>query len=447
MKVKTYRADSIEKAVEEIKKDFGPEALVLSTRQVSTRKPWGIRREQWEVTAGVKESSAETAVEADQNATAKKPTAADGASVDEAAEAVTDRFSIGDKIGALPSEGSPQRVNIDDVAGESRSEFDSPSRAIRKAESRIEEVLEEIDELKRSVRFLGQALPQLGHGAGNDLFAELVAQRIEPDLAADLIARASLIQGGRSKTRVEVRTLLADLLPIESPVELESKTRIVSVFVGPTGVGKTTTIAKIAGQAAACSGKNIAMVSTDTNRVTGQEQLVRFGQLLGISVYKCGDLKGLKDLIQSLEKYNLVLIDTAGCSPGDLARLGALQSALSGLGARIHLVLSATTKPEDISRIYKRFQHCLIDSVIVTKVDETETTGVIFGELLRRLAPVSYVSNGQRVPESLSPTTGAQLARIIIPIQWKGHTPALQTGQHVAATTATVPEVSAGSLT
>jgi flagellar biosynthesis protein FlhF len=398
MKVRTFRARSIEKAVEQIKKEFGSDALILSTRPVQKRWPWGAKREEWEVTAGLALQKG-------------NPTPAPAAS--------TERPDP-DSKDILPAEEPRSESDRDFETPESSrpaamSSFAPASRMIHRTEVQIEEVLEEIDELKRSIRMLGQALPQLGRGAGNDVYAELVGQRLEPDLAAELVERAIGVEGGSRNMRAAVRKFLADLLQIAPPLEFEPGKRIVSAFIGPTGVGKTTAIAKVAGQAAARHGKKVALVTTDTFRVTGQEQLVRYGQLLGIPVYKCSDLQGLASLVRSLTQHDLVLIDTAGCSPSDLARLGRLENALRELEPQIRLVLSATTRSDDINRIYKRFRRCSPDSVVITKLDETDNRGAILCEALRYLLPVCFLSDGQGVPEALSAPDSASLARLIIP--------------------------------
>lgn len=392
MKVRTFRARSIEKAVEQIKKEFGVDALILSTRPVQKRWPWGAKREEWEVTAGTNETKP------DQTPAKDPPN---------------------DKPDPAPA-GNEREWDAE--TGEaarpaSMSSFAPASRMIQRTESQIEEVLEEIDELKRSIRMLGQALPQLGQGVGNDVYAELVGQRLEPDLAAELVERAISVKGGGGNTRAAVRKLLADLLQVAPPLEFEPGKRIVSAFIGPTGVGKTTAIAKVAGQAAARHGKKVALVTTDTFRVTGQEQLVRYGQLLGVPVYKCSDLQGLASLVRSLTEHDLVLIDTAGCSPSDLARLGRLENALAEVESQVRLVLSATTRSEDVSRIYKRFRRCSPDSVVVTKLDETDTRGVILCETIRYLLPVCFLSDGQAVPEALSVPDAPSLARLIVPLR------------------------------
>src|SRR5207247_9723371 len=99
--------------------------------------------------------------------------------------------------------------------------------------------------------------------------------------------------------------------------------------VGPTGVGKYRTIARNAGHAAIRMNKKVALISTDTTRIGGHEQLARLGELLGIPTYACADASTLKDLVASLDDCNLVLIDTPGSSPSDLSRLSRLEALTS----------------------------------------------------------------------------------------------------------------------
>ena len=232
-----------------------------------------------------------------------------------------------------------------------------------------------------------------------------------------MITTASRGNPAPSELRDRVRRLLADQLIIAPPVELRAKTTIVSAFVGPTGVGKTTTIAKIAGHAAIRMKKKVAMISTDMFRIGGQEQLSRLGELLGIPTYGCADVSTLKDLVASLDDRNLILIDTPGSSPSDLARLSKLETVTSAADAKVHLVISATTRSEDITKIVTRFQRFSPTSVIFTKIDETDSKGPLAGDLLRNELPVSYLTNGQRVPEDLLIPSADELARYVLPVE------------------------------
>src|SRR6185436_1577112 len=215
------------------------------------------------------------------------------------------------------------------------------------------------------------------------------------------IGAASKGNPAPTELRELVRRLIADQPIVAPAAELHAKTRVVTALVGPTGVGKTTTIAKIAGHAAIRMKKKVAVISTDMFRVGGQEQLMRFGELLGIPAYGCSDVASLKELVATLDDCDLVLIDTPGSSPSDLARLSKLESVTSAANARVHLVISAATRSEDVTKIILRFQRFKPHSVIFTKTDEIDSQGSLAGDLLRNDLPVSYVTNGQRVPEDL----------------------------------------------
>jgi flagellar biosynthesis protein FlhF len=144
---------------------------------------------------------------------------------------------------------------------------------------------------------------------------------------------------------------------------------------------------------------------------------MRFGELLGIPTYGCADVSTLKDLVASLDDRDLVLIDTPGSSPSDLARLAKLETVASVANARVHLVISATTRSEDITKIIIRFQRFKPNSVILTKIDETDSKGSVAADLLRNEIPVAYVTNGQRVPDDLLMPTAEELAQYVLPVE------------------------------
>jgi flagellar biosynthesis protein FlhF len=280
----------------------------------------------------------------------------------------------------------------------------------------MDALLSEITELKRSFRSLSKALPGPTAMIGG-LFSELVSQGIEHDIADQFISSASQGNPAPTELRERVRRKIADQLIIAPPSELQARTRLVSVFIGATGVGKTTTIAKIAGHAVARMKKKVAMISTDNFRIGGQEQLFHFGDLLGIPTYACADVGALKDVVESLEDRDLILIDTPGSSPSDLARLSQLEALIQAADAKVHLVISATTRSEDITKIIIRFQRFKPNSVILTKLDETDSKGPLTGDLLRNEIPVSYVTNGQRVPEDLMIPTADELSQYVLPAE------------------------------
>ena len=413
MKVKTYKTDSLEEGLENIKRDLGTEALILSTRSVSSRPPFGLfKRSGWEITAALEEKTSEI-----------RPSPGAGELRDGGRSPKHKESNKNlSEIGLRPS--IPQRrVRVASSMGTGVELAPLPPlavetpRVIVQKDQRMEELIGEIADLKKSMRSLSKAIPAKSQDLGGSFFAELVHQGIDHDLADHLITTASRGKPAPTELRERVRRLLADQVTVAAPAELQARTRMVSALVGPTGVGKTTTIAKIAGHASIRLKKKVAMISTDHTRIGGQEQLNRFGELLGVPTYACADVANLKDLVDSLDDRDLVLIDTPGSSPSDLARLTKLEKVTSFADAKVHLVLSATTRSEDIVRIVARFKRFSPNSVIFTKMDETDAKGLVVGDLLRNELAVSYLTNGQRVPEDLLLPSADEMARYVLPLE------------------------------
>jgi len=405
MKVKTYKTKSLEEGLENIKRELGADALILGTRSVSSRRPFGLFKQPgWEITAALEEKTAPL-----QSAPAAGGHRLPLQKETVAVEAVYDRPR--NRTRAASSNGTGV-----ELAPLPTPAVESP-RVILHKDTRMEELIGEIADLKKSMRSLSKAIPAKSQDNGGGLFAELVHQGIDHDLADHLITTASRGKPAPTELRERVRRLLADQVTIAAPAEFQARTRMVSAFVGPTGVGKTTTIAKIAGHASIRLKKKVAMISTDHARIGGQEQLNRLGELLGVPTYACADVSTLKDLVDSLDDRDLVLIDTPGSSPSDLARLTKLEKVTSVANAQVHLVVSATTRSEDIIKIVSRFKRFNPNSVIFTKMDETDSKGLVVGDSLRNELAVSYLTNGQRVPEDLLLPSAEEMARYVLPME------------------------------
>lgn len=416
MKVKTYKTASLQEGLEDIKRDLGSEALILSTRSVSVRQPFSLfRKPAWEITAALDEKPAAAApalapAPAPAPAPVRQPKAP--APIYDRVQSPNERY----RAATDRTYGGPAAAAVATAPAPAAPVAEKPKAAIHR-DPRMDELIDEIGELKKSFRSLSKAIPAKNDNLSGSLFGELVRQGIDHDLADHLITTASRGKPAPSELRERVRRLLADQLIIATPAEFHARTRMVSAFVGPTGVGKTTTIAKIAGHAAIRMKKKVALISTDMFRIGGQEQLTRFGELLGIPTFGCADVSTLKDLVASLDDRDLVLIDTPGSSPSDLARLAKLETVTSAADAKVHLVISATTRSEDITKIVSRFQRFSPNSVIFTKIDETDSKGPLAGDLLRNELAVSYLTNGQRVPEDLLIPSADELARYVLPLE------------------------------
>jgi flagellar biosynthesis protein FlhF len=182
--------------------------------------------------------------------------------------------------------------------------------------------------------------------------------------------------------------------------------------VGPTGVGKTTTLAKMAARAILEARKRVAFVTLDTYRIGATEQLARYGEIMGAPVLVARDKGELARAMERVADADLVLVDTAGrSSPEDVARQAALVRTIPRV--QLHLVVSAATGAYELAAVADRYRALQPDRLVVTKVDEAAGPGGILSASVRVCRPISCVADGQRVPEDLHAFTGPQLVELV----------------------------------
>jgi len=201
--------------------------------------------------------------------------------------------------------------------------------------------------------------------------------------------------------------LLRKLLPIRHEIKANSASKRIIMLVGPTGVGKTTTLAKLAARYAFKQDVKykVGIITLDTYRIGAVEQLMQYAKMMKLSIEAVVDPAEFKTALSTLRGCDYILIDTVGSSHYDKKKINKLSNfikAESSLSIDISLVLSANTKYEDLKEIYNNFSSELdIDTLIVTKIDETKCFGNMFSLLYDIKKPVSYFSTGQEVPEDL----------------------------------------------
>jgi flagellar biosynthesis protein FlhF len=424
MRVKTFEAASMQEALNIVKREMGEEAFILSTRTKQRKGPLGVVEESIiEVTAAVDESAPVSAPAPPVNGTKqtyglRQPLAGRAPEPTPAPRAREPR----------PAQAPPPPMDLQPLRRE-LLEIKGAVEALRDQESRNTTILRELDQMKALLsRIQKQGMPssqlQLPPSL-LELYGGLVANDVDPLIALRLCEytqRALIDQGGEDgvdpeKARLFMRRVISDFIPVASPIQLEPGKTRVAALVGPTGVGKTTTIAKLAAYAKLELKQRVALLTLDTFRMAAVDQLQQYAQILQVPIHVALTVEDLRSALRFYQDRTLVLIDTPGHSPKDGEVLAQLRRFLDELpDVETHLVLSATTKPRDLADIAQRFEPLKPGRLIFTKLDETSTYGPILSTLVRVKKPLSYLGTGQEVPQDLELATSRRVADLILPV-------------------------------
>lgn len=187
------------------------------------------------------------------------------------------------------------------------------------------------------------------------------------------------------------------------------------VLIGPTGVGKTTTIAKIASRESLVNHRNVGIITIDTYRIGAVEQLKIYANILDIPVEVVADKNNIEIALNNLKDCDLILVDTTGSSYKNLEQMNELKLYLDEIKEKeISLVISMTSKNTDFTQILKNYQYVNFDNLILTKFDETTSYGNILNAFYLVDKPISYISVGQVVPDDLENATRDILFKYIL---------------------------------
>lgn len=234
-------------------------------------------------------------------------------------------------------------------------------------------------------------------------------RKADPKLREEIIALQRTVLSLAARNGV-VETAELDALADGKTLCRGSKARVV-VMVGSTGVGKTTTIAKLAARAALVERKTVHIISLDTYRIGASAQIRSFGKLMGVPVTVVSKPEAqMNDALNEARRADLILVDTAGRSLRDLRAPKRLEAALATLPRpEVHLAMAAGTSPFDIDTIAARYAPLGVRRLVFTKVDETGDLAELVRAPSRLAIPVSYLATGQRVPEDLEDATQDRL--------------------------------------
>lgn len=192
------------------------------------------------------------------------------------------------------------------------------------------------------------------------------------------------------------------------------------ILVGPTGVGKTTTIAKLAAQKGlgidGTEKHSVKMITIDNYRIAAKKQIETYGEIMGLPVTCCESYEDLKTEIDINSDIDYIFVDTIGKSPKDFVKLAEMRRILEGCGhdCEVHLAFSATTKTWDIREIMKQYNPFGYESVIITKLDETTRCGNLISLLDEKKQPVSYITTGQMVPQDIEVASKKKILSLLV---------------------------------
>lgn len=392
MRVKTYRAESLQSALQMVRSDLGPDASVLETKRVWDSAIGRILRlDQVEVTA-----SCEIQV----------PSLFDNVDRTRALDVGLDiteleAESLG-SVGSTPAEESfGLHDNLD--ACERLESMEPPPPA---------PLADRVAKLRNDSQCLTELSP-----SHIQVCSDLVHADVDEATARQFV-QATLTEGAASLEEIhdQVRSQIADEIPIQGPIRLKEGVQKIVALVGPTGVGKTTTIAKLAANFRLKDKLNVGLITADTFRIAAVDQLQTYADIIDLPMEVVSTTRELREAMTRLASLDLILMDTAGRSPQSDSDIEDLQSLLSvAQPHEVHLVLSATSGIKSLVRATERFASVGTTSMLLTKLDESPGLGNLL-PLWRNVAlPISYVTNGQNVPDDIRGAEASWLTQQILP--------------------------------
>jgi len=282
-------------------------------------------------------------------------------------------------------------------------------------------IMEEMREIKELLFSITGKRGDEGE-AFRTLKRQMMANGLDAGLTLNILAKACAKARGKCgegeidiiPLRNMVRTELRESIKVRDPMR---DARLIS-FIGPTGAGKTTTIAKLAAITVLKKTKNVALLTMDTGRVGAAEQLIKYGRIIGVPV---GSASTKEEISAFVEKYNrcrFIFIDTPGSDMKNreyMRRLRGLRSVSPEL--KFNLVLSVRERDESLFECLRGFSTLAIDAITFTKLDESSSFGQMLVLSKRAGRPISYLGTGQRVPRDLMPATVKRVLNYLMPSQ------------------------------
>lgn len=435
MQVRVFEAMDMASGLKMIKKELGPDALILSTRTIRNGKLGLIGKPVLEITAAIdaefpksNEPGQERIVQRQQpENSGNRRIGGFKHVVDDSTENITPEQDIlpnnyglsGRNFdrGSLPVE-TREPTNLQNEVNELKDLVKNLAGKIAHI-SEKEEAVQQSRQLKvKDSTFGNRYNSTIIHG--DHILSMLIERGINVETSRTIAGflRESLTDqqlGTPDIIQSAIIGTIGDLIQACPPTFADRSQKQRIALVGPTGVGKTTTLAKIAASYLSKYSKSIALITIDTYRIAAVEQLKVYGDIMHLPVDVVISPEQLEKAIDRHRDKELILIDTAGRSPRDSYCIDELGAFLKPeLNIEKHLVLSATTRERELLDAIERFQSLGITHTIFTKIDECANLGILLNVQIQNTNPLSYFTNGQRVPEDLLEASSKIAAELIM---------------------------------
>lgn len=437
MAQKTYkfRANSLDEAYRQMRKTLGPDAIILATRQVPVAGLWGyLGRHYVEVSATLNAPTPKSAAPA--AAPAPAPIAAPNIRRQSPAER---RYAENMPLPAGNLAENPDVAYYEQLMVEAQKRLavrNTPNAAPpttghgavvpfpqQKSEdpAAIDALITQMDDMREMLQVLVAETPGAGlapHYAPH--YRMLIENGVSRTLAAALLAasahasddevlRDPLVFRERLKVEIRKRVQVSG-----GYATVKGASRLVAL-VGATGVGKTTSLAKLAARYALKQGAKVALITADTYRVAATDQLLKYANIIGVPMRVIHDAREMADARRAFAGYDLVFMDTAGGSQFNTKQIQELKLLLTAAQPdAVSLVLSATTQVEDLRSIAANFGCLKPNSILFTKLDETRRFGGLLTLLSELNLPLGYLSIGQNVPDDLVLAHPGMMANLVL---------------------------------
>lgn len=391
MNLKTFRAATMADALQQVKTAMGSDAVILHTRTFQRRHWLGLRRrEVVEITAGSGLNIGRRRVQPTQRVAApptEQPVARQGSNYIEASRRLMQTPAVGNVlIRELSQEMSQLKSLVQEMVNTSRRR-------------ECPDVPEELFDYYRQL---------IENEVAEELASEIL-QKLHREIRPELLASEALV-------REKIAEQIEKYLPIAGPIV---RTRLegphIVALVGPTGVGKTTTIAKLAANLKLREKRRVGLITIDTYRIAAIDQLKKYADIIGSPLRVVNTPEDLRQAVATLQDYEYILIDTAGRSPNDTLKINELRAFLNAANPdEVHLVLSSTASQPCVELAVSRFGDVGVDKIIFTKLDEAAHVGVVLNVVRKLNKGLSYVTTGQDVPDDIEVGRGRRLAQLIL---------------------------------